>query len=141
MHSKMCSTGRPVDEISEFLLFTVTDGSHLVFYALENSARLFKRGVGAYFFLNTSSYPKQLSNVTCRRLVTESLFWTLLFFLLDLKGYSWTVLPLTVSGPGATQGTVLGSILFLIYINDLPDEVVNSMVRLFADYCIIYHQI
>ena len=35
-----------MDEISEFLLFTVTDG-HFEFYSLENSARLFKRGVGA----------------------------------------------------------------------------------------------
>ena len=78
MHSKMCSTGRPVDEISEFLLFTETDGGHFVFYAPENSARLFKRGVGAYFFKNTLSYPKQPSNVTCRRLVTKSWFWTLL---------------------------------------------------------------
>ena len=49
MHSKMYSTGRPVDEIGEFLLFIVTDGGHFGFYALENSARLFKRGVGACF--------------------------------------------------------------------------------------------
>ena len=67
-----------MDEINEFLLFTVTDGGHFGFYALENSARLFKRGVGAYFFTNTLSYPKQPSNVTCKRLVTESWFWTLL---------------------------------------------------------------
>ena len=80
MHSKMSSTGRPMDEISEFLLFTVTDGGHFGFYDLKNSTRLFKRGVGANFFIftNTLRYLKQLSNVTCRRLVTESWFWTLL---------------------------------------------------------------
>ena len=50
MHSKMSSTGRPLDEISEFLLFTVTDGGHFGFYALKHSARLFKRGVGAFFY-------------------------------------------------------------------------------------------
>ena len=67
-----------MDEISDFSLFTVTDGGHFGFYALENFARLFKRGVGAYFFTNTLSYLKQPSNVTCRMLVTESWFWTLL---------------------------------------------------------------
>ena len=56
-------TGRPVDEISEFLLFTVTNGGHFRFYALENSARFFKRGVVAYFFTNTLSYLKQPSNL------------------------------------------------------------------------------
>ena len=41
MHSQISSTGRPVDEISELLIFTVTDGGHFGFYALENSAFLF----------------------------------------------------------------------------------------------------
>ena len=74
-----------MDEISEFLLFIVTDGAHFGFYALENFASPFKRGVGAYFFTNTLSYLKQPSNVTCRRLVPESWFWTLLLVISSHK--------------------------------------------------------
>ena len=52
----------------------------------------------------------------------------------------------TVSSPcnvisGIPQGTVLGPILLLIYINDLPDYIRHSTIRLFADDCIIYRPI
>jgi hypothetical protein len=39
------------------------------------------------------------------------------------------------------QGTVLGTIPFLIYINDLPEYIKHSRIRLFADDSMIYRQI
>ena len=43
---------------------------------------------------------------------------------------------------GVPQGTVMGPLSFLLYINDLPSVVdPGTTVCLFADYCLIYRQI
>ena len=57
-----------------------------------------------------------------------------------LDGTSSTSVPVT---SGVPQGTVLGPILFLIYryINDFPEYLQHSKLRLFADDSIIYREI
>jgi len=49
------------------------------------------------------------------------------------------------SGPvqvlsGVPQGTVLGPLMFLLYINDITQGI-NSPLRLFADDCLLYRVI
>ena len=46
----------------------------------------------------------------------------------------------TIVTSGVPQGTVLGPLLFLLYINYLPDNL-STNVRLFADDCILYTSI
>ena len=55
-----------------------------------------------------------------------------------LEGEMSNKVPVT---SGVPQGTVLGPILFLIYINDLPNYLQHSTLRLFADDSIIYKEI
>ena len=54
-----------------------------------------------------------------------------------VEGSSSDRVPVFSSVP---QGSVLGPMLFLLFINDLPDKIVSSS-RLFADDCIVYRQI
>ena len=41
---------------------------------------------------------------------------------------------------GVPKGLVFGPVLFLIFINDLPESI-RSPVRLFADDCVLYRNI
>ena len=41
---------------------------------------------------------------------------------------------------GVPQGTVLGPLMFLLYINDISENI-SSTIRLFADDCIVYRPI
>ena len=42
---------------------------------------------------------------------------------------------------GIPQGSVLGPLLFVVFINDLPYEVVYSICKMFADDCKIYGRV
>ncbi len=55
-----------------------------------------------------------------------------------LDGSSSDTVPVS---PGVPQGTVLGPLLFLLYVNDLPLSTLNSSTRLFADDSLLFRAV
>ena len=52
-----------------------------------------------------------------------------------LDGTASTTVPVV---SGIPQGSVLGPLLFTVYIHDLPDYINHYKVRPFADDCVLY---
>jgi hypothetical protein len=53
-------------------------------------------------------------------------------------GATSPTLPVT---SGVPQGSILGPVLFLLYVNDLPDKISSSKIAAFADDTKIFNRI
>ena len=88
---------------------------------------------------NKVNHPKLLYKLRLHGVQGKVLNWIQSFLIgrsqtVVLEGDSSSEVPVS---SGVPQGSVLGPILFLLYINDLPDNV-QSQVRLFADDTAVY---
>ena len=68
-------------------------------------------------------------------------FWTKQKTITSPLQVKWSVPNTVPVTSGVPQGTVLVPIIFLIYINDFPEYLAQSKLRLFADDSIIYKEI
>ena len=73
--------------------------------------------------------------------LTMFLLVGLLIFLIDNREWFWTMFILTgllYIVHGVPQGSVLGPLLFIIYMNDLPSVICHSHLHQFADDIAMY---
>ena len=85
------------------------------------------------------SHPKLLFKLSQHRVKGNTLNWIRAFLVcrtqaVMLEGESSSEVPVT---SGVAQGSVLGPLLFLLYINDLPQNI-QAQVRHFADDTAVY---
>ena len=120
------------------LLLTVNDYANVINRAGQTDAIVLD------FSKAFDSVPHQglFAKLSCMNLHTSTLSWIKSFLShrtqkVVVNGCHSSVSPVV---SGVPQGSVLGPLLFLIYINDLPRTVVST-VRLFADDCLIYREI
>ena len=89
---------------------------------------------------DTVNHRKLLSKLECAGLGDECISW-ISNFLKDRQQYVWVDGETSNLRPvisGVPQGSVLGPLLFLAYINDLP-SLLQSHCRLFADDALLYN--
>ena len=89
--------------------------------------------------LLTGSHTKLLYKLHQHGITRNNFSWIKAFLLgrtqcVALEGEKSSEIPVTA---GVPQGSVLGPILFLLYINDLPENI-HSEIRLFAEDTVVY---
>ena len=112
---------------------SIVDSGHRVHAAILDFSKAFDK----------VSHGKLISKPVSLK-IDPCIIWWIVSFLSDRKqrvildGKFSDLLDVT---SGVPQGTVLGPMLFLIYINDIVNSVTHSQIRLFADDVLMFNKI